>query len=248
MPLGDSGRIRMSLTPLRTRLVRTAGAIPLMLVPAACGGPTAAPGTHSPAASSAPLTAAAARTIAEAAILTQNDLPGSFASPITRDASADAADEKLETCLGLAPASYLTRNYGKSFSQRTVEFESSADVRDTVAAARSRFSALNGPDGTRCMKATLSTSLTILGAAVASASLTPVSLHVPGSDASFGFRFSVTATVQGKTGKLTGFELGSLVGQVEIHVGVVTFGGQPVGLDRAAQLLSTATTRVRSAS
>ncbi|MCW2544403.1 MAG: hypothetical protein JWM40_1955, partial [Frankiales bacterium] len=152
-----------------------------------------------------------------------------------------------KTCLGVASPPYLASDPGRSFTKGDLEVDSSADVAATLADGKAELAAYTGPKSTQCFKAQLVKVFAAEGASVTSFVHTPVTLTVPGADAVFGYELSVDATGGGQTLQLRGFDLGTLVGQVEVSVSV--FGTPQVGLtlDEAQALLVKATARAKAA-
>lgn len=230
------------------RSVATVAVACATLVLAGCGG-SSSPSTAKPKASPTPtpLTTAKAQSLAAAGILTSADLPGYASKPQTHDATDTANDKKMQDCLGLPMPTYLTRNFGTSFTKGTVEFDSSADVASSVSGATTQLTALKGPKAATCFEQVVKEALAGAGVTAKSATATPVPMTVPGSDGSFGYQLAVTARAQGQTIKVTGFEVGSLVGQVEIEIGAITFGTGSISLDQTTALLTKVTGRVKAA-
>jgi hypothetical protein len=209
------------------------------------GGPSGSP---TPSATATTLSLDKAKALAAAAVLTSADLPGYTSKPQTHDASDDATEKQVEACLGLTVPHYVTRNIGTSFSKGTDEIDSSADVVESAAVAQQQLQGLLSSKAPTCFVRTLKSALASSGITVVSGSAKRVPMTVAGSDGAFGFRLAVVAKAQGRTINITGYETGSLVGQVEIDVTLISVGPSSVTLGDLTALTTKATARVRAAS
>lgn len=217
----------------------------------ACGSSSAnTSGASTPASSHthAALTAAQARQLAAAAILRRSDLPGYAAKPESHTAQ-DVSDENSgRACLGLpTPVHYLARNFGIGFSKGATEVDSSADVAVSVTQARRELRALTSPKETRCFKRQIGPALASNGLSVKSFSTTLTHAVVPGADGVFAYRFAIKAAASGRQLNLEGYEVGALVGQVEIDVTVTGVPPLSVTFKQAQRLTAVAASRVKTA-
>jgi hypothetical protein len=216
----------------------------VLALTAACGDDGGAKATATPT----PLTAAQATTLAAAAVLTAADLPGYTAEKQTHDADDDAMDARLATCLGYAKPTYLARDFGTAFSKGSIEIDSSADVAPSVAVAKEELAALTSSKAEGCLKAEFEDLVASSGGTVTSFEMTPVTIDVPGADDAFGFSLRFAATAGGQRIAFSGYEVGSLVGPVEIDVSVIdSSGGSTFSLDAAVALLRKVTDRTKAA-
>ena len=204
-------------------------------------------GSPTPSATATTLSLDKAKALAAAAVLTSADLPGYTSKPQTHDASDDATEKQVEACLGLTVPHYVTRNLGTSYSKGTDEIDSGADVVESTAVAQQQLQGLLSSKAPTCFIRTLKTALASAGITFVSGSAKRVPLTVPGSDGAFGFRLAVVAKAQGRTINITSYETGSLVGQVEIDVTLVSVGPSSLTLADVTALATKATARVRSA-
>ena len=209
----------------------------------ACGG-----GSSKKTPAAVPLTEAKAKTVAAAGILTAADLPGYTAADQTHDASNDETDKKLATCLGVPAETYLTRNFGKSFTKGQLEIDSSVDVATSAASARTQLTALTSSKAPDCLKSTLTELLATSGLTVTSFTATPTSVRVSGADATFGYKLAFAGAGKGQQISFSGYEVGSLVGQVQVAVSVLASSAGTFSFDDTVALLTTATGRVKAAS
>ena len=216
-----------------------------------CGGSSGGSKEHnaaSPSATSTSLSAAKAKTLAAAGVLTEADLPGYTAKPQTHDASDDASDALMQRCLGLSKQSYLARNFGTAFTKGTDEIDSSADVASSPDEAHAELQAIGSSKAPGCFKQVLTKLMASNALTVKSITTTKAQATVQGSDGSFGYLLDMTATTRGQTVRLQGYEVGALVGQVEIDVTSIAVGGAGgVTLSQVLSLAGIAAKRVRSA-
>lgn len=194
------------------------------------------------------LTAEKAKVVAAAGVLTDADLPGYTSEAQTHDASDDASDKALATCLGIPVGTFLARDFGKAFHKGTLEVDSSVDIATSAKDAQAQLAAISGGKGVGCLKTLLGGLIGSSGATVTSIELTPVSPAVQGADGSFGYQIAVALTAAGQTVTIKGFELGALVGQVEIDITDIATGGEPLGLEDSVALLNKVVARVTAAS
>jgi hypothetical protein len=214
----------------------------------ACSSGSSTPGHSSaPSPTKPPLTATTAKTATAAGILTKADLPGYEAEKQTPDPSDLAAERALRTCLGVSSTDYLARNYGTAFTLGNLEIDSSADAVATVVEAKGDLRALSGSQAPTCFKQTFETALRGSGATVDSAAITPVPATVVGSDGAFAYRIAMGLSGNGQHVQLTGYEVGALVGQVEIDVSIEAEGSTTFTLQQALDLTAKAVTRVHTA-
>lgn len=217
---------------------------------AGCGGgdKTSSTPSSSPSASTAAaVTSDQTKAASDAAVLTAADLPGFTAATQTHDPSDDANDAKLATCLGVPTPTYLSRNFGTAFTKGDLEIDSSADVAQSVEAAKVQLAGFTSAKAPDCIKSVLSDLFASSGSTITSFSAKPLPVTIAGSDASFGFTFEFSATEQGQSIQLSGYELGSLVGQVEIDVEGFGTPATPATTDQGITLLTTATGRAKAA-
>jgi hypothetical protein len=99
-----------------------------------------------------------------------------------------------------------------------------------------------------CLEKVLRSVLGSSGATVDSFSAKPVPVSVAGSDGGFGYQMAISTSSQGQRLTLTGYEIGTLVGQVELDLSVIASAASDVTLADTTALMSTATARVRAAS
>jgi hypothetical protein len=219
-----------------------------------CGGGSSQPSTTSTSSSAAAaatpvaLTLAKAKLLAAAAVLTDADLPGYTSKAQTHDASNDALDAKMATCLGVTAATYLTRNFGTAFSKGELEIDSSADVATSTADAKKQLADMTSSKAPACLKSQLTAALASTGFTVTSFSAQPASVTIPGSDGAFVYTMVVAGTIQGRNIELRGFDAGALVGQVEVGVSVFAPSATTFTLAQTTALLTKATERTKAAS
>ena len=240
----------MRETRRTTALALTAVAV--LAMTAACNGSkkhTTTPSpSQSPTPTAVPVTAAQARALANAGVLTPADMPGYTAKRQTHDASDDASDARIQTCLGIAKPTYLARNFGTAFSKGPLEVDSSADVAPTADAAKAELAALTGDKAQPCLKTEFRSLIAAQGGTVTSLSLDPVTVTVPGADAAFGYRIAITATGGGQTLQFTGFDIGALAGSAELDITAIdTSGSTAFTLDDGVALLKKVTDRAKAA-
>jgi hypothetical protein len=234
------------------RLITGAVSAYVVVGAVACGGSSSTPSgskatTIPSMTSSAVLTPQRAQALAAAAILKSSDMPGYVAKSATHSASDAQAEQVAQRCLGVPSPHYLARNFGMAFTKGDTEVDSSADVASSAAEARSQLRALTGSKAPNCLKTTLAGALASSGGTIRTFSATPVPVSITGADASFGYQFRVVADFGGHSVNLAGYEVGTLVGQVEIDVQVTGTAPLPLTFARIQQLAQTATTRERSA-
>ena len=219
-------------------------AIAALALSAGCSGSTKKGAAPSPT----PLTVAKAQALADAAVLTDADMTGYTSEKQTHDASDDASDARIATCLGITKPTYLARNFGTAFTKGAIEVDSSADVASTAEAARSELTAMTGPKAEACIKTEFTSLIAGEGGTVSSFSLTPVTIDVPGSDGAFGYRMAIKATGGGQTLEFNGFDIGALVGPAEIDVTMIdSSGASGFTLDQGVALLKTVSDRAKAA-
>lgn len=224
--------------------------IAVLLLTVGCGSDDKkdASSTPTPTATPTPLTAAQAQVLAKAAVLTEADMPGYKAEKETHDTDDQATEERVATCLGLPKPTYVARDFGTTFSKGDVEVESSADVAPTAAAARTELEALTGEKAEGCLKTEFEQLVGVSGGAVTKFELTPVDITVNGADDAFGFKLEFAASAAGQTLAFTGYDVGALVGQVEIDVSVFDSSGSGgFTVEQATALLQKVTDRTRAA-
>jgi hypothetical protein len=231
----------MRCTRRSTALALAATAV--LVLSAGCGG-----SSKKASSSPTPLTTAKAQALATAAVLTEADLPGYKAEKQSHDAEDEAFDTRVATCLGLAKPTYLARDFGTAFTKGSLEIDSSADVAPSAAAGLIELQALTGSKAEGCLKAEFTTLIAASGGTVKAFTLTPMTINVPGADAVFGYKLDFAANAGGQALSFTGYDVGSLVGQVEIDVTVIdSSGSSSFGLDQAVALLSKVTDRTKAA-
>jgi hypothetical protein len=215
---------------------------------AAPAAPAAAsePATAAPRVAAAPLTPARAQELATAAILVDGDVPGYTATRQTLhpDAGTSAA---LKRCLGVPPETYLWSDAGTSFTKGNVQIDSTVDVARSVAAAQTEITAQRGPQGGGCDEDNLKQALYDSGAAVESTSSRLLPVSVEGADDSFVYELSGTSMLVGRKVAFHGFEIGALIGQVEIGLTVAQTGSSSYPVADALALVKKAVDRVRAA-
>jgi hypothetical protein len=195
-----------------------------------------------------PLSTPQAQALASAAVLTAADMPGYKAEPETHDADDQASEDRVVTCLGLGKPSYLARNFGTSFSKGTLEVQSSADVAHSAAQARTELAALTGSKAEGCLKAEFAQLVSGSGGSITKFELTPIEVSVNGADDTFGYKLEFSASAAGQTLTFSGFDLGALVGQVEVDIQVFDSSGTPgLTTDQAEALLQKVTDRTKAA-
>jgi hypothetical protein len=235
---------------MRSRVMAAIAAAGVALV--GCGSSTSSPTGSSSSPSPSPhataLTAAQGKALAAAAILRKSDLPGFAAKTQTEDATDVADERKDRACIGLPPADYLTRNFGTAFTLGNLEIDSSADVTRTTAEAQQELHALTSSKAADCVKASLRSGIESEGGTVHSLTLTADQVHVAGSDATFAYHFAAVASGGGQTLRLSGYEVGSLVGTVEIDISTFATGSTTFSLQDTTALATKATNRVRALS
>lgn len=233
----------MRATRLPTTLA--VGAAALLSLLTACGGSAK---TSSPNRTPAPLTAEKGQALATAAVLTGADMPGFTPKKQTHDASDVASENRITSCLGRGTPTYLARDFGTSFTRGRLEVDSSADVAQGSAAARADLAAITGSKAKGCLETEFGSLLSTSGATLTSFSLTPETIVVPGSAAAFAFKIAIAGTAGGQRLNIRGYQVGCLVGQVEIDVDVIDFSGSAAfTLDQAVALLKTVTDRTKAA-
>lgn len=233
---------------------RTLGPVVLCAALAAtlggCGGSSkGSPVTKtSPSPTAAPLTAATAKALAAAGVLTKADLPGYTTAAQEHDASDDQTDAALAACLGVPTPTYLARDFGTAFTKGELEIDSSVDIATTAAAAKDELTAYTSAKAPTCVKQTLTAVLAKSGITVTSFTATPQPVTVSGSDTSFGYALTLAGTTQGQTINLSGYEAGALVGQAEVSLSTIASSQDAITLPQVTALLTTAVGRVRAAS
>jgi hypothetical protein len=145
------------------------------------------------------------------------------------------------------PAHYLARNFGTAFTKGTEEADSSADVATSAAVARQDMQALTGPKAAPCFKQQIGPALSADGLTVKSFSAQLVAVHVAGADASFGYNYAIDATASGHPVQIRGFEIGALVGQVEIDLTVIGTPPLSISLAQGQRLAATSVSRLKAA-
>jgi len=217
---------------------------------AACGGSSsngnsaASPATsHSPAA----LTAQEAKSLAAAAILRAADMPGYTAKPGTHDASDASSEAAEQRCLGLPPQQFRARDFGTMFTKGDLEVDSSADVASSVQDARQQLAAITGSKAKACLKQTIDALVHSSGGTVRSFSAQLVPVTIADADAAFAYRLSVQAAFNGQAVTIGGYEVGTLVGPVEVDT--QSNGTAPLAqtLAQIEHLAQISTTRERAA-
>lgn len=233
------------LRTMRRRL--SAVAVCALLLIAGCGGGSSPKVTASPAPSPTPLTAAQAKTLAAAGILTAADLPGYEVAPGEGESEADA--KKLAACLGITHTPYLAVDNGRTFTKGDLEISSSVDVATSAVEAKAELAGYDSAKGVTCGKQQIAAFFTEEGLTVKTLNITRTPISVPGADGSFAYTLDVSATSPGGTiAARQGYQLGSLVGQVEIGLSVFSQGAPAVSLTEATALLVKAVERVKAAS
>lgn len=225
------------LTGIRTVVVLGAAA-----TLAACSSSGSRPTPPSPT----PLSTAKAQQLAAAGVLKSSDLTGYASKAQTHSASDVAMERAVRTCLGIPAAHYLARNFGTAFTRTDLEIDSSADVVASAADAQQDLHALSGSRAPGCLQQTLRQAAATGGASASSLSVTPTNVSVPGSDAAFGYRLSVDVTAGTQSVRITGYDIGALVGQVEINLSIEATGPTAFTLSQGVALATTATARVRA--
>jgi len=216
-----------------------------------CGGSSGGPSaraTPSVTATATALTQPRAQQLADAGVLRTSDLPGYSAKPESHT-SSDVADENTgRACVGLSvPAHYMARNFGMAFSKGTTEVDSSADVAVSVSQADGELAALTSSKAPACLKQGIKPALAQDGLTVTSVSVVPASVRLAGADSTFAYSYDVDATGQGHQVRLLGYEIGALVGQVEVDLTVTGVAPLAVTFADAQRLTAMATTRVKAA-
>lgn len=202
--------------------------------------------TNSTAPTSTTVTAAQAKELAAKAILQADDLPGYSGKPATHDASDAQVEATTQKCLGAPTPHYLARNFGTQFTKGQAEIDSSADVADSVANAKTQLDALTGPKAAGCLRQSLDAVVAHSGGTVKSFSATLVPVTVPGADASFAYKFEIQAAFNAQSVTISGYEVGALVGQVEVDLQGTAINGEGPTLSQLQQLIQVATNRVRA--
>ena len=229
--------------PRRTTGLAVA-AVALLAMTAGCSDDGKKKATSTPS----PLTSAQAQALASAAVLTEADMPGYSAEKQTHDADDDAMDARVATCLGLAKPAYVARDFGTGFTKGDLEIDSSADVAPSAAVAKTELAALTGSKAEGCLRTEFESLVSSSGGRVTSFEITPVTIDVPGADGSFGYKMEFSATAGGQRIAFSGYDVGSLVGPVEIDISVIdSSGGSGFSLDAAVALLKTVTDRAKAA-
>jgi hypothetical protein len=220
-----------------------------LLLLTACGDGGTPKATSSPTSAPTPLTAAQAKTVAAAGVLTAADLPGYKAETQTGDPDEVAEAKKLAACLGVTYPEVLASDTGRAFTQGEIELDSYVDVSTSAADARAEYDALATAKGPSCLKTIVSDGFTSLGAAVENVTVTPMPITVSGSDAALAYTFDFKgSTPDGKRLDFHGYSLGALVGQASVKIDVFAVPGQDFPVADATALLTKAVDRVKAAS
>jgi hypothetical protein len=217
---------------------------------AACGSSSdgGSKASSSPSPTPTVLSAAEAKTVAAAGVLSAADMPGYTAKAAEEDdPDAKAADAVFRTCIGLPTEDYLGSDLGREFNKGDLDVNSSVDVARTAEIAKAELDAYNGTRSEECAKAEFTKLFQAHGATVTSFKLTPVAVTVPGSDEAFGQEISMDLSNGGQTAQLRGLDLGALVGQVEVKITVLGTPTESLPLADAQALLVKATGRVKAA-
>jgi hypothetical protein len=194
------------------------------------------------------LTAADAKTVAAAGVLTAADMPGYTAEAQDPDDADDTAtDAAFRTCIGSPARDYLYSDPGRSFTKGDLEVDSSVDVARTAEIAKAELDAYAGPKTEACAKAEFTKLFAGEGGTLTSYKQTPVTVTVPGSDGTFGVQFTLVLSGGGESTTLQGYELGALVGQVEVALSVFGTPEETLTVEQAQALLVKAAGRVKAA-
>jgi hypothetical protein len=208
-----------------------------------------APAATAAATGSAPaITAAKAKKLARAGVLTAADMPGYTGTRNPYDPTDAADDKAFYACLGAKVPTYVARNRGASYEKGPRSMDSSSYVLPSVKAAKADLKASTSAKVPGCMKQALKRSVEREGATVRSVTVKKVPVTVAGADGAFAYRIVLDAQVDDILIRIAGFQVGVLVGQTEISLSPTVVNGPPSGLKKAATLGATLVKRVRAAS
>lgn len=116
-----------------------------------CGqAPSTTVATPVKAAPVAPMTAAQAKIVAAAGVLTGEDMPGYKFTKDKPDKDAKAQEALLESCMKRKFGPYLAENPGFNFRKGQSFVMSSAEVNASAANARAGLTAVASPQGHKC--------------------------------------------------------------------------------------------------
>jgi hypothetical protein len=197
--------------------------------------------------SAAALTVQEAKTLAAAAILRDADMPGYTAKPGTHDATDVRSEAQEQRCLGLPPQQFRARDFGKEFTKGDLEVDSSADVASSVADGKQQLAAITGSKAKGCLKQALDAIVAASGGTVRSFSANLVPATIADADAAFAYQLSVQAAFNGQAVTIAGYEVGTLVGQVEVDTQATGTAPLPLTLAQAEHLAQISTSRERAA-
>ena len=228
------------------RLPTVAVALCVTAALTACGGSDKKTSTPSP--TPVALTAAKAKVLTAAGVLSKADLPGYEAEAQEHDAETDSTDAKLATCLGIAAPTYLARDFGTAFTKGELEIDSSADAAATLDAAKARISAFKTPKAEACVKGVLTAELASSDLTVTKFTTELVPVTVTGSDDSYLYKLTFAGTTSGQTIEFSGFQAAARVGQVEADLSIIASAENGFTQEQAVELLAKAVGRIKAAS
>lgn len=228
------------------RLPAVAVALCVTAALTACGGEDK-PSTK-PSPTPVALTAAQAKVLTAAGVLTEADMPGYDAAPQKADPENDALEVKLASCLGIAAPTYLARDLGKAYTKGELEIDSSADAFTTLDAAKARTAAFKSAKGEACVKQVLTEELASNNLTVTTFTSELVPVTVPGSDDAFLYKLTFSGTSGGQAIEFSGFEAAARVGQVEAELSVIASAANSFTQEQTVELLSKAAGRIKAAS
>src|SRR5882757_1264442 len=184
-----------------------------------------------------------AQRLADAGVLSLSDLPSYLGTVKKHKASDEAFEQAVQTCLGLPPRSYLSRNFGYVFAVGSTTVSSNADALPSVAAARDDVAAYSGTKAADCVRTQLRSHPPQAGVTVSHISVTPVTVTVPHSDAVFALHVALTLSAQNRSITVDQYSVNPVVGQTEISV-TQTVAGGTASLSDTARWAALAAARV----
>lgn len=224
---------------MRLRAVLTAGALTASLL--ATGLPVHA-ATSDPAQVS--VTKAKAQKLAKAAVLTKSDLAAFRSSP--SEPNTPEYETELAECLGVKIPTPVAENPGLSFEKGAQTIDSTAYVLSTGKAAKADFNAFMTKKADNCVAKSFRAGFEAEGATVDSVRVRRFALSVPGADAAFGQRYTISGSFDGFAFQVVGLSLNIRIGPTQFSVGPTRYDGKDPNLTQAQGLVAKLVKRVRA--
>lgn len=218
----------------------------LLLVGCGDGGSTTATPTPSPSATS--LTAAQARSVAAAGVLTAADLPGYKVTTQKAESLETREAVARRKCVGGASPKPVARNPGLRFTnvETGVVITSSVVVGASAKAALSELDALSSARSVTCFKRELARSTAMEGGTLRTSEVTRAATTIPGADAAFALLYDVEMIARNKSRMaFRAIVLSAVVGQAIVLLSVVKVAGPTPSLAEAEGLLTASVARMR---